>query len=94
MKRKLAISAFSRLVSNRVLEVNVSGESSEDSIDMQQAATSCNIDNENYVPSTNVTNPALESIDNDDHNPSTALPASFDCSTLPKEILSHEGCTL
>ena len=39
MKRQSAISAFFRPVSNRVLEVNVPGESSEDSIDMQQAAT-------------------------------------------------------
>ena len=44
MKRQSAISAFFRPVSKRVLEVNVPGESSEDSIDMQQAATFSNID--------------------------------------------------
>ena len=54
MKRQSAISAFFRPVSKRVLEVNVPGESSEDSIDIQQAATSSNIDNKSSVPSTGV----------------------------------------
>ena len=35
---------------------------------MQQAATSSNIDNESYVPSTDVTDPALENIDDGDCN--------------------------
>ena len=43
---------------------------------------------------TNVTDPALENIDNEDRIRSTALPASFDSSTLPKEMPSHEGRTL
>ena len=68
MKRQSAISAFFRSVSKRVLEVNVPGESSKDSIDMQQAATSSNIDNKSSVPSTNVTDPALENIDDEDRN--------------------------
>ena len=76
------------------MEVNVPGESSEDSINMQQATTSSNIDNESYVPSTNVTDPALENIDDQDYNRSTALRASFNNSTLPKEMPSHEGRTL
>ena len=69
MKRQSAISAFFRPVSKRVLEVNVPGESSKDSID---------IDNKSSVPSTNVTDPALENIDDEDRIRSTALPASFD----------------
>ena len=94
MKRQSAISAFFRPVSQRALKVNVPGESSEDSIDVQQAANSSNIDNKSSVPSTDVTDPALENIDDEDRNRSTALPASFDSSTLPKEMPSHEGCTL
>ena len=54
MKRQSAISAFFRPVSKRALKVNVPGESSEDSIDMQQAATSSNIDNKSSVLSTSV----------------------------------------
>ena len=46
------------------------------------------------MPSTNVTDPALENIHDEDCNRSTALPASFDSSTLPKEMPSHEGRTL
>ena len=61
---------------------------------MQLAATSNNIDNESSVPSADVTNPALENIDDEDRNRPTALPASFDNSTLPKEMPSHEGRTL
>ena len=94
MKRQSAISAFFRPVSKRLLEVNVPGESCKDSIDMQQAATFSNIDNKGSVPSTDVTDPALENIDDEDRNRSTALPASFDSSTLPKEMPSHEGRTL
>ena len=41
---------------------------------MQQAATSSNIDNESSVPSTDVTDPALENINDEDRNRS-ALPA-------------------
>ena len=94
MKRQSAVSAFFRPVSKRVLEENVPGESSEDSIDMQQVATSSNIDNKSSLPSTNVTDPALENINDEDRNRSTALPASFDSSTLPKEMPSHEGRSL
>ena len=94
MKRQSAISAFFRPVSKRVLEENVPGESSEDSIDMQQVATTSNIDNESSVPSTDVTDPDLENINDEDRNRSTALPASFDSSTLPNEMPSHEGRTL
>ena len=90
----MAISAFFRLVSKKVLEVNVPGESSENSIDMQQAATSSNIDNKSSVPSTDVTDPALENINDKDSNRSTALPASFNSSTLPKVMPSHEDHTL
>ena len=61
---------------------------------MQQAATSSNVDNESSVPSTDVSDPALESINDKDRNRSTALPASFDSSTLPKVMPSHEGRTL
>ena len=60
---------------------------------MQLAATSSNIDNESSVPSTDITDLALENIDDEDHR-STALPATFDSSTLPKEMPSHEGRTL
>ena len=35
---------------------------------MQQAATSGNIDNESSLPSTDVTDPALENIDDEDRN--------------------------
>ena len=44
---------------------------------MQQAATSRNIDNKSSVPSTNVTDPALGNIDDEDRNQSNTLPASF-----------------
>ena len=94
MNRQSAISAFFRPILKRVLEVNVLRHSSEDSIDMQQVATSSNIDNESSVPSTGVTNPALEDIDDENRNRYTALPASFDSSTLPKKMLSDEGRTL
>ena len=66
----------------------------ENSVQTQQVAISSNIDNESFVPSTDLTDPALENIDDEDRNRSTALPASFDSSTLPKEMLSHEGRTL
>ena len=94
MKRQSAISAFFSPASKRVLEANVPGESSEDRIDMQQVAISSNIDNKSSVPSTDVTDPALENIIDEDRNRSTALPVSFDSSTLPKVMPSHEGCTL
>ena len=55
MKRQSAISAVFSPASKRVLEANVPGESSEDSIDMQQVAISSNIDNKSCVPSTDVT---------------------------------------
>ena len=61
---------------------------------MQQAAISSNINNENSVPSTDVTDPALENIDDEDRNRSTALLASFDSSTLPKVMPSQDGRTL
>ena len=35
---------------------------------MLQGANSGNIDNENSVPSTDVTTPALENMDDEDHN--------------------------
>ena len=46
------------------------------------------------MPFTDVTDPALENINDEDRNRSTALPASFDSSTLPKKMPSHEGRTL
>ena len=52
------------------------------------------LDNESSVPSTDVTDPALENIDDEDRNRSTALLASFDSSTLSKKMPSHEGLTL
>ena len=86
MKRQSAISAFSRPISKRGLRENVSGESSEKCIETQLVATFSNIDNESSVLSTDVTDPALENIDDEDRNRSSALPASFDSSTLPIEM--------
>ena len=56
-----------------MLKVNVPGESSEDSIDMQQAPTSTNIDNESSESATNLTNLAVENIDDEDRNRSTSI---------------------
>ena len=56
-----------------MLKVNVPGESSEDSVEMQQAATSSNIDNKSCEPATNLTNLAVENIDDEDHNRSTSV---------------------
>ena len=56
-----------------MLNVNVPGESSEHSIDMQQAATSTNIDDESCEPVTNLTNFAVENIDDEDRSRSTAI---------------------
>ena len=97
MKRQSAISTFFRPISKRVLEVNVPGELSEDSIDMQQAAASSNIDNESSVPSTGVTDPPLENIDDENRTDlslflhhSTAVPCQNKCHRM-KAVLCNES---
>ena len=86
----MVISASFRPVSKRSLIENISGKSSEDNVETQQVATSSNIDYEGSVPSTDVTDPAQENIDDEDRTRSPAFSATIDSSTLPKEMPSYE----